>query len=99
VIHHEKPIDPATRWHRRLFAALRIAEVSLAFLGATTALFALTAPASPGHTTRELYFIAWSTPRLFVGAGGVLLAAAALLQIVSRPLKRRWAKQLRGWIE
>ena len=150
MIHHEKQIDPATRWHRRVFAALRIAEVSLAFLGVTTALFAVAGtdpgtsagitalPAkvdvstgtverlalgdgmrggsgatispdgkqyafvtttSPGHTTRELYFIAWSTPRLFVGAGGVLLAAAALLQIVSRPLKRRWAKQLRGWIE
>jgi hypothetical protein len=97
MIHHEH-IDPVTQRHRRWFAALRICEVSLAVLGVSAAMLALSAPASPGQTTRELYFIAWSTPRVFVAAGAALIAVAALLQLVSRPLKRRWARHLRGWI-
>jgi hypothetical protein len=64
-----------------------------------TFLLVFTAPASPGHTTRELHFMAWSTPRLFAGAGAVLLTVAGFLQVVSRPLKRRWARELRGWID
>jgi len=95
---HEKQVDQATTWHRRMFAIIRIAEVSLAVLGCMTALLALTPPPSPGHTTRELYLIVWSTPRVFMAAAGVLLATAAILQLLSRPLKRRWADQLRGWI-
>jgi hypothetical protein len=97
-MHHHEPIDPATTRHRRLFAALRIAEVSLGVLGAMTFVLVLTRPVSPGHTNLALYFMAWSTPRIFVATGAILLAAAGLLQVVSRPLKRRWARQLRGWI-
>jgi hypothetical protein len=97
-IMHENRVDLATRRRRRTFAILRIAEVSLAVLGGILALLALTPPSSPGHTPRELYFLAWSTPRVFMAAAGALLAAAVLLQILSRPLKRRWAEQLRGWI-
>jgi hypothetical protein len=99
VTHRAAPVDADTQRHRRIFATLRIIEVTLCVLGLSTAMLALSAPPSPGHTTRELYFIAWSTPRLFVATGGILIAAAGLLQIVSRPLKRRWAEQLRGWIE
>jgi len=81
-----------------MFAVLRITEITLGVLGMMMALLALTAPTSPGHTTRELYFIAWSTPRLILAIAGALVGAAGLLQILSKPLKRRWAEHLRGWI-
>lgn len=64
-----------------------------------TFLLVLTAPSSPGSTTRELYFIAWSTPRLFAAAGAMLVAAAGFFEAVSRPLKRKWSHDLRGWID
>jgi hypothetical protein len=82
-----------------MFAVLRIAEVSFAVLGLLTLLLVLTAPSSPGSTTRELYFIGWSTPRLFVAAGAALAAVAGFFEAVSRPLKRKWSHDLRGWIE
>lgn len=95
---HTEHIDAATKRHRRTFAVLRIAEVTFGVLGGLTALLVFTAPASPGNTTRELHFIAWSTPRIFLATTGVLLGAAAVLHVASRPLKRRWANHLRGWI-
>ncbi len=81
-----------------MFAALRIAEVSLAVLGFMLLLLAFDLPSSAGHTTRELYFVAWSTPRLFAAVAGALLLAAGALQLVSLQLKRRWPRELRGWI-
>jgi hypothetical protein len=97
-VHHEA-VDPITRRRRRGFAALRVVEISLVVIGGATIGMAITAPASPGTPHRELYFMAWSTPRLFVGAGGLLLAIAGLLQLMSGPLKRRWNHDLRGWIK
>jgi hypothetical protein len=91
--------DPLTRRRRRLFALLRVTQVSLAVVGGTTALLALTPPPSPGHLTREMHGIAWSTPWVFIAAGAVCIATAVLLQVVAIPLKRRWAKQLHGWVE
>jgi thiosulfate reductase cytochrome b subunit len=81
-----------------VFAALRIAEVSLAVLGGLALLLALTPSATPGSTTRALHFIAWSTPLLFIVTAALLLAVAGVLRLISIPLKRRWASQLRGWI-
>jgi hypothetical protein len=98
-VRHHQHIDPVVRRHRRLFAVLRIAEVSLGVLGMMTFLLVLTAPSSPGSTTRELYFIAWSTPRLFAAASAVLVAAAGFFEAVSRPLNRKWSHDLRGWID
>jgi hypothetical protein len=82
-----------------MFAVLRIVEVSLAVLGLLTSLLVFTAPSSPGSTTRALYFIAWSTPGVFVSTAAALFAVAGLLEIISRPLKRKWSHDLRGWIE
>jgi hypothetical protein len=96
---HQEFVQPATKRHRVLFAVIRIAEVSLAVLGLILIDLALSRPSSPGSTTRELYWIGWSTPRLFVAIGGALLVVAALVQIISRPIKRRWRSDLRGWIE
>jgi hypothetical protein len=91
--------DPLTRRRRRAFAFLRVMQVSLLVIGGTTALLALTPPPTPGHLTRELRSVAWSTPLTFVTAGGACIAAAILLQGIAVPLKRRWAEQLRGWVE
>jgi hypothetical protein len=79
VHHHEQPMDPAVRRHRGMFAVLRIAEVSFAVLGLLTSLLVFTAPSSPGSTTRALYFIAWSTPRIFVATAAAMFAVADLL--------------------
>jgi hypothetical protein len=46
-----------------------------------------------------LYFMAWSTPRIFVATSAAMFAVAGLLEIVARPLKRKWSHDLRGWIE
>jgi hypothetical protein len=91
--------DPLTKRHRRMFAVVRVTQISLAVVGGTTALLALTPPPSPGHLTREMHFVAWSTPGVFIAAAGVCVAAAVLLQVVAIPLKRRWAEHLRGWIK
>lgn len=82
-----------------MFAVLRIAEVSFAVLGLLTFFIVFTAPSSPGSTERALYFMAWSTPRTFVVTGAAMFAVAGLLEIASRPLKRNWSHDLRGWIE
>ena len=98
-IKHEDFVEPRTRRHRVLFAVIRIVEVSLAVLGFILLELALSRPASPGSTLRELYWIGWSTPRLFVAFGGALLVLAALVHVISRPIKRRWRNDLRNWIE
>lgn len=82
-----------------MFAVLRIAEVSFAVLGLLTSFIVFATPSSPGSTTRALYFMAWSAPRTFLATSAVMFAAAGFLEIVARPLKRKWSHDLRGWIE
>jgi hypothetical protein len=72
--------------------------VSLAVLGFITLLLTFTLPASPGHTNREMYFVAWSTPRIFAIVAAGFIGAAIMLHLLSVPLKRAWTEDLRGWI-
>jgi hypothetical protein len=63
-----------------------------------TLLLTFTLPASPGHTNRETYFVAWSTPRIFVIVAAGFIGAAIMLHLLSVPLRRAWTEDLRGWI-
>jgi hypothetical protein len=91
-------ISRQTAVRRKLFALLRVAQISCAVLATLSLLLPLTAPSSPGHTARGLYFIAWSTPTLFVATATVLACIAIVLTGIGMPLKRRWSRDLRGWI-
>ena len=98
AIQYSEHIDPRRRSRRRAFAVLRILEVSLAVLGFLTLLLTFTAPASPGHTNRGMYLVAWSTPRIFAIVAAGFIGAAFMLHLLSVPLKRAWTEDLRGWI-
>ena len=98
TIQNSEQVDPRRRSRRRAFAALRILEVSLAVLGFMTFLLTFTLPASPGQTNGEMYFVAWSTPRIFAIIAAGFIGAAIMLHLLSFPLKRAWTEDLRGWI-
>jgi len=99
MVHHEDDPGAETRTRRRLFAVIRILQMT-SFVSAI-ACFALVfgLPQSRGRIGVEMFWIAHSSPALFLALGIGSVACGCLLQLVATPLKRRWARNLRGWIE
>ena len=84
---------------RRCFAAIRVVQVTLAVLSSLCLLLTLTMPQGRDRLSIQLYAMAQSTPRTFIFAALLLLLTAVALQLLARPLKRRWHEDLRGWIK
>jgi|ERR1044071_2357325 uncharacterized membrane protein len=91
-------VTPRTRRCRRAFAFLRVVQITLAVLGTICFLLIFSVREGKARLYNEVYLMARATPLVFVEAGAVLLVVAAALQLLALVLKRRWRKELLGWI-
>ena len=65
MINNHRNVARPTLVRRRIFAGIRIIQVTLAALGFMTLMLALMKPLYSGSMQRALYFIAWSSPASF----------------------------------
>jgi len=98
MLKHRETTDPVTRRRRRLFAAIRISQATLAMLALSSFALILSYPQTRSRLHQDLYAMAWSSPRIVAATGCILLLGVVVLQLVAVPLKRRWNHELRGWI-
>src|SRR5689334_13004537 len=92
------PVTPRTRRCRWIVAILRVAQITLAVLGAICFLLIFSVPEGKARHYNEVYRMALATPVVFAKAGAILLVAAGALQLLALVLKRRWRAELLGWI-